>query len=160
MYFGRSRIPSGALEGMFTAREYCRVVGEVERRFIDGQVNGAHGAWRGPCLPAFYPFAAGDFSSAVARLNDLLEQQPEDRRIHRLTGLVYLSWGRLREAANHIDLARRLLRRERASTCSLEHALYVHLESAFLRHTLLSLYFRLGCPQDARELVEEERLHL
>lgn len=160
MYFGRSRIPSGALEGMFTAREYCHAMGKVGRKFVDGQFNGSHGAWRGQCLLAFYPFSAGDFSLAVARLNGLLEQQPENRRIHRLIGLVHLSRGRLREAAKHLDLARRLLGRERLSTHGLEHALYVHLESAFLQYTLLSLYFRLDRPQDARALVEEERLHL
>lgn len=160
MYFGRSRIPSGALEGMFTAQEYCRVLGKVGRRFIIGQLNDSHGAWRGPCLSAFYPFAAGDLRSAAARLNSLLEQQPENRRIHRLIGLVHLSRGRLRAAAKHLDLARRLLARERASTHGLEHALYLHLESAFLQYALLSLYFRLGRPQDARALVEEERPHL
>jgi predicted Zn-dependent protease len=160
MFFGRSRIPSGALEGMFTAREYCRAVRKVERKFINGQFNDSHGAWRGQCLLAFYPFVAGDFSSAVGRLNDLLEQQPENRRIHRLIGLVYLSRGCLREATSHLDLARRLLRRERASIDGLEHALYVHWERAFLQYTLLSLYFRLDCPQDARALVEDERLHL
>lgn len=160
MYFGRSRIPSGALEGTFTAQEYCRVLGKVGRKFMIGQFNDSHGAWRGPCLSAFYPFAAGDVHSAVARLNGLLEQQPENRRIHRLIGLVHLSRGRLREATKHLDLARRLLGRERASTHSLEHALYLHLESAFLQYALLSLYFRLGRPQEARALVEEERPHL
>jgi predicted Zn-dependent protease len=160
MYFGRSRIPSGALEGMFTAREYCRAIGKVGRRFIDGQSNDSHGAWRGQCLTAFHLFAAGDVSSALARLDRLLERQPGNRRIHRLIGLVHLSRGRWSEATKHLDLARRLLRQERASTHSLEHALYVHLEGAFLQYTLLSLYVRLGRPQDARALVEEERLHL
>ena len=159
-YFGRSRIPSGALEGMFTAREYCRMVDTVERHFVDSQFNDSHGAWRGQCLPAFYSFAAGDVSSAVRVLNDLLRQQPANRRLHRLIGLVYVSQGRLRGATKHLELARRLLRRERASTNSLQHAIYVHLESAFLHYTLLSLYFRLGRPEDARALVEEERLNL
>ena len=159
-YFGRSRIPSGALEGMFTAREYCRMVDTVERHFVDSQFNDSHGAWRGQCLPAFYSFAAGDVSSAVRVLNDLLRQQPANRRLHRLIGLVYVSQGRLRGATEHLELARRLLRRERASTYSLQHAIYVHLESAFLHYTLLSLYFRLGRPEDARALVEEERLNL
>ncbi len=159
-YFGRSRIPSGALEGMFTAREYCRMVDTVERHFVDAQFNDSHGAWRGQCLPAFYSFAAGDVSSAVRVLNDLLRQQPANRRLHRLIGLVYVSQGRLRGATKHLELARRLLRRERASTYSLQHAIYVHLESAFLHYTLLSLYFRLGRPEDARALVEEERLNL
>jgi predicted Zn-dependent protease len=159
-YFGRSRIPSGALEGMFTAREYCRMVDTVERHFVDSQFNDSHGAWRGQCLPAFYSFAAGDVSSAVRVLNDLLRQQPANRRLHRLIGLVYVSQGRLRGATKHLELARRLLRRERTSTYSLQHAIYVHLESAFLHYTLLSLYFRLGRPEDARALVEEERLNL
>jgi predicted Zn-dependent protease len=159
-YFGRSRIPSGALEGMFTAREYCHMVDTVERQFIDAQFNDSHGAWRGQCLPAFYSFAAKDVSSAVRLLNDLLRQQPANRRLHRLIGLVYVSQGCLRGATKHLELARRLLRRERASTYSLQHALYVHLESAFLHYTLLSLYFRLGRPEDARALVEEERLNL
>ncbi len=159
-YFGRSRIPSGALEGMFTAREYCRMVDTVERHFVDSQFNDSHGAGRGQCLPAFYSFAAGDVSSAVRVLNDLLRQQPANRRLHRLIGLVYVSQGRLRGATKHLELARRLLRRERASTYSLQHAIYVHLESAFLHYTLLSLYFRLGRPEDARALVEEERLNL
>jgi len=159
-YFGRSRIPSGALEGMFTAREYCRMVDTVERHFVDSQFNDSHGAWRGQCLPAFYSFAAGDVSSAVRLLNDLLRQQPANRRLHRLIGLVYVSQGRLRGATKHLELARRLLRRERASTYSLQHAIYVHLESAFLHYTLLSLYFRLGRPEDARALVEEEGLNL
>jgi predicted Zn-dependent protease len=159
-YFGRSRIPSGALEGMFTPREYCRMVDTVERHFVDAQFNDSHGAWRGQCLPAFYSFAAGDVSSAVRVLNDLLRQQPANRRLHRLIGLVYVSQGRLRGATKHLELARRLLRRERASTYSLQHAIYVHLESAFLHYTLLSLYFRLGRPEDARALVEEERLNL
>jgi pentatricopeptide repeat protein len=66
----------------------------------------------------------------------------------------------LRGATKHLELARRLLRRERASTYSLQHAIYVHLESAFLHYTLLSLYFRLGRPEDARALVEEERSNL
>ncbi len=159
-YFGRSRIPSGALEGMFTAREYCRMVDTVERHFVDAQFNDSHGAWRGQCLPAFYSFAAGDVSSAVRVLNDLLRQQPANRRLHRLIGLVYVSQGRLRGATKHLELARRLLRRERASTYSLQHAISVQLESAFLHYTLLSLYFRLGRPEDARALVEEERLNL
>lgn len=160
MYFGSSRIPSGALEGMFTAREFCRAMGKVGRKFIAGQSNDSQGAWRGQCLTAFHPFAAGDVSSALAQLDGLLEEQPENRRIHRLIGLVHLSRGRLPEATRHLDLARRLLQRERAFPHSLEHALYVHLESAFLQCTLLSLYGRLGRPQDARALVEEERLHL
>lgn len=160
MYFGRSRVPSETFEGMFTPREFCRAVGKVERKFMDGQFNDSHGAWRGQCLSAFYPFATGDSTSAVARLIDLLKQQPENRRVHRLIGLVYLARGRLRNATKHLDVARRLLGRERASACSLEHALYVHLESAFLQYTLLSLYVRLGRPKDARSLVEEERLHL
>jgi tetratricopeptide (TPR) repeat protein len=160
MYFGSSRIPPGALEGTFTAREYCRAMGKVGRKFIDGHSNDSRGAWRGQCLTAFPPFAAGDVSSALARLDRLLEQQPENRRVHRLIALVYLSRGRLAEAAKHLDLARRLLRRERASPHSLEHALYLHLEGAFLQYTLLSLYGRLDRPQDARALVEEERLNL
>ncbi len=104
-YFGRSRIPSGALEGMFTAREYCRMVDTVERHFVDAQFNDSHGAWRGQCLPAFYSFAAGDVSSAVRVLNDLLRQQPANRRLHRLIGLVYVSQGRLRGATEHLELA-------------------------------------------------------
>jgi hypothetical protein len=160
MYFGRSRIPSGALEGMFTAGESCRAMGKVGRKFIDGQANDSRGAWRGQCLTAFHPFAAGDVPAALAHLGGLLEQQPENRRVHRLIGLVHLSRGRLPEATKHLELARRLLRRERASPDSLEHALYVHLESAFLQYTLLSLYGRLGRRQDARVLVEEERRHL
>ena len=159
-YFGRSRIPSGALEGMFTAREYCRMVDTVKRHFVDSQFNDSHGAWRGQCLPAFCSFAAGDVSSAVRGLNDLLRQQPANRRLHRLIGLVYVSQGRLRGGTKHLEHARRLLRRERTSTYSLQHAIYVHLESAFLHYTLLSLYFRLGRPEDARALVEEERLNL
>jgi len=159
-YFGRSRIPLGALEGMFTAREYCRMVDTVQHHYVDSQFNDSHGAWRGQCLPAFYSFAAGDVSSAVRLLNDLLRQQPVNRRLHRLIGLVYVSQGRLRGATKHRELARRLLRRERASPCSLQHALYVHLESGFLHYTLLSLYFRLGRPQAARALVEEERFNL
>jgi tetratricopeptide (TPR) repeat protein len=155
MYFGSSRIPSGALEGTFTAREYCRAMGKVGRKFIDGHSNDSRGAWRGQCLTA-----SGDVSSALARLDRLLEQQPENRRVHRLIALVYLSRGRLTEAAKHLDLARHLLRRERASPHSLEHALYLHLEGAFLQYTLLSLYGRLDRPQDARALVEEERLNL
>lgn len=150
-YLGTRRIPLGALEGVFTAREYCRVMETVERRF-----NDPGGVWQRECGPAFYCFRAGDFSGAVRLLGGLLSQRPEDRRICRLIGLAHLSQGRLRAAQRHLERARRLLKREGATSGSLQHALHFQLEDALLRYALFSLYVKLGRSQDAHALVDEQ----
>ena len=155
-YLGNRGVPSGALEGMFTAREYRLTVETVERQFVGSQLNDPRGAWRGRCQPAFDHFKIGSFSPAVRLLRELLRQQPQNWRIHRLIGLARFFQGRLPAAQKHLELARHLLKRERTTSGSLQHALHVHLEGAFLRYALLCVYLRLGRPQDARALVAEE----
>jgi tetratricopeptide (TPR) repeat protein len=155
-YLGNRGAPSGALEGMFTAREYCLTLETVERQFVGSQVNDPRAAWRGRCQPAFDCIKIGNFSAAVRLLRELLRRHPQNWRLHQLIGLARFFQGRLPAAQKHLELARRLLRRERTASGSLQHALHVHLEGAFLRYALLCVYLRLGRSQDARALVAQE----
>lgn len=113
-------------------------------------------AWRGPCRRVFDRFRVGDVFEAVRLLAELLKQHPENWCIHRLVGVVRLSQGRARAAQKHLVRARYLLRRERATTGRLRHALSVQREDASLRYLLVRAYIKLGRSKDACALVDEE----
>lgn len=155
-YLGNGGVPSGALEGMFTAREYCLTLETVERQLLRNQLNDRRRTSRRQCYPDLDCSNLGHLPPAGRLLGALLRQQPQNWRTHRLIGLARFLQGRPRAAQKHLELARHLLRRERPTSGSLHHALHVQMEGAFLRYALLCVYLRLGRSQDARALVEEE----
>lgn len=148
--FRAGRMPPGEIEGTITPGEYCRVMVDVLRRLQDRPELA-----RTRYQPILAHLRVGWFAAAVESLTDLLRRQPRDQYAHRLLGIAYLSLGNLRVATLHLEVARRLLKRERAASETLRDCLRVQYEEALVRYLLMPLYIRLGRLKDARALVEE-----
>ena len=85
-----------------------------------------------------------------------VERYPHDGHAHRLLGLAHLSWGNLRPATKHLEVALGLLRREAAQAGGLGRTLQLQCEAALLRMMLVRLHSRLGQVQMARWLARED----
>lgn len=147
---GAGRMPPGGIEGTITAGEYCRVMGDVLRELHDRR-----GLMRVRYQPAVCFLRMGRSAEAVEALADLVRRAPEDQVARRLLGLAHLAQRNLRAATLHLEVAYRLLKRERTGGGTLRHSLRVQYEEALVRYLLVSLYPQLGRREDARVLVAE-----
>lgn len=105
--------------------------------------------------PAVCSLRMDRFAEAVEALVHLVRQAPEDRVARRLLGLAYVAQRNLRAATVHLEVAYRLVKRERAVGGTLRHSLRVQYEEALVRYLLVPVYLELGRREDARVLVAE-----
>lgn len=141
----------GEIAVTITAGEYCRVMDEALRRVRDRPE-----LQRERYQPALRNLRLRRFSAAVASLADLVKRRPDDQLAHWLLGIVHPCRGNLRAAAEHLEVARDLLKKEGAAGETLQHSLRVRCEEALVRYVLVSLYMKMGRLKDARALMMEE----
>lgn len=133
-----------------TAREYVSALSRVLATLPQESRGRCQLCSLGTCY-----LAAGSAGRAAIVFTEHVRRDPADEGAHRMLGLAHVSWGNLKSAVRHLEIALGLVRRKVARAVELRDVLQLQCEAALVRLVLIRLHVRLGEVKTAFWLAQE-----